>query len=126
MPGTPQPGHPVRGSTTGRPIMALFDLVGRRWTLRIIWELDRAGGPLTFRELRASCGDLSSSVLTRRLHELTGARIVERAGGGYVLTATGNGLVGSLAPLLDWAQARSRELRTTEDREGPPHALSQE
>ena len=29
----------VRGSRTGRPIMALLDLLGRRWTLRIIWEL---------------------------------------------------------------------------------------
>ncbi|RGP35061.1 transcriptional regulator, partial [Pseudotabrizicola alkalilacus] len=24
----------VRGSRTGRPIMALLDLLGRRWTLR--------------------------------------------------------------------------------------------
>ena len=34
----------VRGSRSGRPVMALLDLLGRRWTLRIIWELreDRA------------------------------------------------------------------------------------
>ena len=34
----------VRGSRTGRPVMALLDLLGRRWSLRIIWELreDRA------------------------------------------------------------------------------------
>jgi DNA-binding HxlR family transcriptional regulator len=34
----------VRGSRTGRPVMALLDLLGRRWTLRIVWELreDRA------------------------------------------------------------------------------------
>ena len=25
----------VRGSRTGRPIMALLDLLGRRWSLRI-------------------------------------------------------------------------------------------
>lgn len=30
----------MRGSRSGRPIMALLDL-GRRWTLRIIWELHR-------------------------------------------------------------------------------------
>jgi DNA-binding HxlR family transcriptional regulator len=29
----------VRGSKSGRPIMALLDLLGRRWTLRILWEL---------------------------------------------------------------------------------------
>jgi len=39
----------VRGSTTGRPIMVLLDLLGRRWTLRIVWELRDA--PRRFREL---------------------------------------------------------------------------
>ena len=34
----------VRGSRTGRPVMALLDLLGRRWTLRIVWEL--RDGPL--------------------------------------------------------------------------------
>ncbi|MET9489572.1 helix-turn-helix domain-containing protein [Nocardia sp. NPDC006630] len=99
---TPRPGRPVRGSTTGRPIMALFDLIGRRWVLRVIWELERAPGPLTFRELRTACGDISSSVLTRRLHELTEARIVEHAT-GYTLTATGRSLVRRLEPLTEWA-----------------------
>ena len=35
----PIPGKPVRGSKTGRPIMALLDLLGRRWALRVLWEL---------------------------------------------------------------------------------------
>ena len=95
--------------------MALFDLVGRRWTLRVVWELEQAGSPLTFRELRASCGDLSSSVLTVRLRELTEARIVERASEGYVLTATGRSLVVSLQPVLAWARDWSRELTEAED-----------
>ena len=50
---TPKPGTPVRGSRTGRPIMAALDLLGRRWALRVLWEL--RGGPLSFRELRARC-----------------------------------------------------------------------
>ncbi|MFF2555193.1 winged helix-turn-helix transcriptional regulator [Nocardia sp. NPDC058058] len=99
---TPLPGRQVRGSNTGRPIMALFDLIGRRWMLRVIWELDRAPNPLTFRELRTACGDLSSSVLTRRLTELTEARLVEHEQ-GYRLTATGRTLVERLAPLSQWA-----------------------
>jgi DNA-binding HxlR family transcriptional regulator len=103
-PGTPRPGRPARGSTTGRPIMALFDLIGRRWTLRVIWELEQAGKPLTFRELRTACGDLSSSVLTRRLHELTEALITERTSTGYTLTPAGRALVASLQPLLAWAR----------------------
>ena len=43
----------VRGSRSGRPIMALLDLLGRRWTLRVLWEL-RADA-LGFRELQARC-----------------------------------------------------------------------
>src|SRR5262249_6915756 len=39
MARTPTPGRPVRGSKTGRPTVALLDLLGRRWTLRIVWEL---------------------------------------------------------------------------------------
>ena len=99
---TPRLGHPVRGSTSGRPIMALFDLLGRRWVLRVIWELDQASGPLTFRELRTACGDLSSSVLTRRLSELTEARLVEHQE-GYRLTRAGRTLVERLTPLTQWA-----------------------
>ncbi len=98
----PRPGRPVRGSTTGRPIMALFDLLGRRWVLRVIWELERAPGPLTFRELRTACGDLSSSVLTRRLSELTEARLVEHEQ-GYRLTPAGRTVVERLTPLTQWA-----------------------
>ena len=47
---TPRPGRRVRGSETGRPIMALLDLLGRRWALRVGWEL--RNGPLGFRELQ--------------------------------------------------------------------------
>ncbi|WP_433593629.1 winged helix-turn-helix transcriptional regulator [Nocardia sp. CA-145437] len=112
--GTPRPGSPVRGSTTGRPIMALFDLIGRRWTLRVIWELDQAPHPLTFRDLRTACGDLSSSVLTRRLAELVEARLVEHEE-GYRLTSAGRELVERLAPLTQWAQ----EWQTTTDESTP-------
>jgi len=90
--------------------MALFDLIGRRWTLRVIWELEQAGQPLTFRRLRSACGDVSSSVLARRLHELTEALIVERTAAGYTLTAAGHALVTSLQPVLAWAREWSRAM----------------
>jgi DNA-binding HxlR family transcriptional regulator len=109
-PPAPRPGRPVRGSTTGRPVTALFDLIGRRWTLRVIWELEQAGQPLTFRGLRAACGDLSSSMLTRRLRELREALIVERTGAGYALTGAGRALVASLEPVLAWARDWSAAL----------------
>src|SRR5204863_8999581 len=62
-----------------RPIVRLLDLLGRRWTLRVLWEL-RDGGAFTFRVLQERCGGLSSSVLNARLAELRDAGIVERAG----------------------------------------------
>ena len=64
----------VRGSTTGRPVMVLLDLLGRRWTLRILWELRH--GPLTSRALREACADASPTVLQARLSELRAADLV--------------------------------------------------
>jgi DNA-binding HxlR family transcriptional regulator len=90
--------------------MALFDLIGRRWNLRILWELHQAGRPLTFRDLRQACGDVSSSVLTRRLHELDDALITTHTGDGYVLTRTGEALVVSLEPVLRWSDGWEKQL----------------
>ena len=99
---TPLPGRPVRGSSTGRPIMALLDLLGRRWALRVLWELREAPAP-TFRDLQARCGGVSSSVLAVRLRELGEAGIVAHAGDGYALTPPGGDLLARLAPLAEWA-----------------------
>jgi DNA-binding HxlR family transcriptional regulator len=102
----PLPGKPVRGSTTGRPIMALLDLLGRRWALRVIWELRE--GPLQFRTLQERCAGMSSSVLNQRLRELRTAGIVELGEGGYQLTAEGRGLRDAFAPLDAWAERWGR------------------
>ncbi len=83
--------------------MALFDLLGRRWTLRVLWEL-RDGG-LTFRELQARCEGMSSSVLNQRLRELRDAGIVTVEGGeGYALSEDGRALLDALMPLHTWAE----------------------
>jgi DNA-binding HxlR family transcriptional regulator len=92
----------VRGSRTGRPIMVLLDLLGRRWTLRILWELREA--TLTSRALRESCDDASPTVLQARLAELRQAGFVELAPGGYRLTATGKQLLRTLLPLHRFAE----------------------
>jgi DNA-binding HxlR family transcriptional regulator len=102
----PLPGQPVRGSTTGRPIMALLDLLGRRWALRVIWELRE--GPLQFRALQERCAGMSSSVLNQRLRELRAAGIVELADGGYRLTDEGSALREAFAPLDAWAKRWGR------------------
>ena len=98
----PLPGRPVRGSTTGRPIMALLDLLGRRWALRVIWELREEPVP-TFRVLQARCDGASSSVLADRLRELGEADLVAHDGSGYALTKQGRALLERLVPLEEWA-----------------------
>jgi DNA-binding HxlR family transcriptional regulator len=94
--------RPVRGSRTGRPIMALLDLLGRRWTLRILWELRES--PLTSRELREACDDASPTVLQARLSDLRQAGFVELAPEGYRLTETGKELLGTFLPLHRFAE----------------------
>lgn len=92
--------------------MALLDLLGRRWALRVLWEL-RDGSAPTFRELQARCGDISSSVLNDRLRELREAGIVAaRRDGGYQLSTDGHNLVRALAPLDTWAKRWAERIRS--------------
>jgi DNA-binding HxlR family transcriptional regulator len=112
---TPTPGRPVRGSATGRPIMAALDLLGRRWVLRILWEL--RDGPLGFRALQKACDGMSSSVLASRLADLTSTGIVitdDR--GDYALSEVGQDLRQAMRPLLDWSRdwAASQENPSSE------------
>jgi DNA-binding HxlR family transcriptional regulator len=99
---TPRAGQKVRGSATGRPVMALLDLLGRRAALRVIWEL--RGERLTFRALTQAAAT-NPSVLNTRLAELREAGIVEHDGDGYGLSPDGQGLLERLMPLHAWAEA---------------------
>jgi DNA-binding HxlR family transcriptional regulator len=90
--------------------MVLLDLLGRRWTLRVLWEL-RGESPHTFRELQSRCDDISSSVLSSRLRELGDAGLVTHNGDGYALTALGTSLLDRLLPLDAWAQRWAKGLR---------------
>ena len=96
----PVPGRRVRGSRTGRPLMAAFDLLGRRGVLRILWEL-RSGEPMTFRALQ-SAAELPPATLNTRLRELRGAGLID-AKSGYRLSKTGTELLPALEPLHGWA-----------------------
>jgi DNA-binding HxlR family transcriptional regulator len=87
--------------------MALLDLLGRRWTLRILWELRHE--PATFRCLRQRCDAVSPTVLNLRLAELRTAGIVRLdPANGYGLTEEGDRLIRALAPLSDWARRWER------------------
>lgn len=97
-----RPGRRVRGSATGRPIMALLDLLGRRMTLRVLWEL-RENRRLTFRALQEAAAT-NPSVLNARLAELRAAHLVEHGNDGYALTSQGKALLATLLPLHAWAE----------------------
>ena len=97
----------VRGSRSGRPIMALLDLLGRRWTLRILWELRDSA--LTSRALREACDDASPTVLQARLSDLRQAGFVEhQPASGYRLTDMGRELHSTFLPLHRFAERWSR------------------
>jgi DNA-binding HxlR family transcriptional regulator len=97
--------------------MALLDLLGRRWALRVIWEL--RDGPLSFRELQRRCGSISSSVLTQRLAELRAAGAVELRAQGYALSVEGRRLLQLYPPLDAWARRWARRERRPRDSVGP-------
>ena len=97
----PLPGRAVRGSESGKPIMAALDLRGRRGALRIVWDL-REGRVLTFRALQAAA-ELPPGTLNTRLSELRAADIVA-ADGGYRLSPRGADLIIALWPLLRWSE----------------------
>ena len=80
---------------------ALFDLLGRRWALRILWEL--RDEPATFQALQERCDSMSPSVLSQRLTELRDATLVEKDdGGAYRLTQPGRTLLDRLRWVEEW------------------------
>lgn len=84
------------------PTAELFDLLGRRWALRILWEL--RAEPLGFGELQLRCDGMSTSVLSQRLAELRDAGLVEQRGReGYALTEPGARLLARLKFFDSWA-----------------------
>lgn len=98
---TPKPGQKVRGSNTGEPIMAVFDLLGKRWALGIIWQLKT--DILTFRALQDRCETISPGVLNTRIKELRESDIIEKTLDGYTLTKRGLDLRQTLEPLMKWS-----------------------
>ena len=97
-------------------MMAVLDWLGRRWTLRVLWEL--RDGPLPFRALQERCDAVSPTVLNERLRELRDAGVVEwLESSGYALTPEGRGLGTLLVPVHAWAERWARRGRPR--RHGP-------
>jgi DNA-binding HxlR family transcriptional regulator len=92
----------ARSRTSRRPIMRALDRLGRRWALRVLWEL--RDGPRTFRALREACDDVSPSSLNQRLAELRALGVVALGEDGYGLTPSGVRLSRILLDLYRWAE----------------------
>ncbi len=97
----PRPKQPVRGSKSGVAIMAVFDLLGQKWNMKILWAL--RSSPLSFRALQDNCDGMSPSVLNGRIKKLTQAKLTAKTADGYELTALGASLMTTLDPLRQWA-----------------------
>ena len=105
-------GYAVRDWLTSRsgksrthPIMDAIDLFGRRWSLRILWELSETQ-PQGFRELRRSCGNLSPDTLSTRLKELCSAGLLCQDPGSdsWQMTEMARQLKPHLIGLARWAR----------------------
>jgi DNA-binding HxlR family transcriptional regulator len=95
--------------TTERPVEGVFDLLGRRWALRLVWELRRS--TRSFSELRERTG-ISPSVLSARLDELSAAGVLERAADRrYQLSGRGRELARILYELNRWAEREDQSGR---------------
>lgn len=110
----PIPGERVRGSETGSPIMAILDLLGRKWALGVIWNLSIK--PQKFRELQEKCETISPGILNSRIKDLREAGIVKRTIDGYVLDDKGIELQSLLKPLGKWSNNWALDLFNYENR----------
>jgi DNA-binding HxlR family transcriptional regulator len=89
------------------PLLAAMDLLGQRWVLRVIWELEP--GSLGFLELRRRMGNCSSSMLSERLQQLSAARLVSKNdAGAWELTLAGTRLGAALTGVWNWAESWAR------------------
>jgi len=116
----PESDRPARSAQRApRSTAELLDLLGRRWALRVLWELRER--PLGFGDLQERCDGMSTSVLSQRLTELREAGIVEQRGReGYALSTPGARLLSRLRFFEDWAsewaEQWDRAARVPEDK----------
>ena len=93
--------------STPPSMLAMLDLLGRRWALRILWELREESA--SFQVLQVRCDSMSTSVLAQRLTELRDARLVEKdLGGAYTLSEYGSALLARLDGMDKWTQEWAR------------------
>lgn len=85
-----------------RPIMALLELMNKKWSMRVLWELHNSAS--TFRELQFRCGEISPTVLNKRVKELRTSLLITDGDNGYELTSLGSELIEQFEPINLWAK----------------------
>lgn len=99
------------------PLGGVMDLLSRKYAMQVVCVVG-AFRPVRYSEIEAAFGEVSSSTLSTRLHELTDAGVLARERYAeipprveYDLTAEGEELRELLVPLLEWVEKRgaSRE-----------------
>jgi len=102
----------MTSTTSQRPIMQLIDILGKKWVLRILWELKTS--PCTFRELQSRCGDLSPTIINTRIKDLCAAHLIYKSpDSGYQLSQDGYELIELFYPLNDFANQWIKSIDTT-------------
>jgi len=102
----------MTSTTSQRPIVQLIDILGKKWVLRILWELQES--PCTFRELQSRCGDLSPTIINTRIKDLCAAQLVYKSPeSGYTLSQHGNELIELFYPLNEFANRWIASIVTT-------------
>ena len=104
-----------RPSDTTAAQAATLALAGRRWVLRIIWELRE--GSQGFRPMQVRCGHMSPSVLSDRLALLRKAGLVQQDAEtrSHRLTGDGEALLAAIGPLVAWGSEAESVLAAAGD-----------
>ena len=93
-------------------ISQLLGLLESRYAIRVLWAL-RDGHAQTFRLLQDSVGGITPNTLNTRIKELREAGLLNHAGEGYVVTATGSDLLKRLNDLppfaAKWVAAQAKK-----------------
>lgn len=95
------------------PLGGVMDLLSRRYAMQVICVVGMLR-PVRYSDIEAAFGEVSSSTLSTRLHELTEAEILAREQHDeipprveYDLTADGEELCEPLLALLQWVEERN-------------------
>lgn len=110
-------GCPVETASDVCPMAKLLELLSGRWAFPVLYQLQRARGPIRFGQLQRAVGRVTQKELTRTLRAFEGRGLVGRRVYAevpprveYELTALGASLGEPLCGLARWAEAHLEQI----------------